>query len=271
MNIPKILSTTLFDILLILLIPSICVFLLTLINRNTKQIIANTWGTTSQIYLGGLGIIIHETSHLVFALLFSHRVTNFKLLVMPWNFNTNMDRTLGYVNHTWNKRNLFQNLGNAFIGTAPIWGCTAVLIGLTKLLNPTWFQVAQTVSLNIRHYGLSLSILLNGFNSLRIPTTSILSFSLFFIWIVVSINITIGGFDLSTADFKSAVAATVELYLILSVLLFILLYFGLSSFISSILSTTLSWFLIVMFISFIWSIIGNSLSRICAIFFDNRK
>jgi hypothetical protein len=64
---------------------------------------------------GIIGTPIHELGHALFCLIFGHKITKMKL------FSPDPDSgTLGYVSHTYNKRNIYHQIGNFFIGIGPI-------------------------------------------------------------------------------------------------------------------------------------------------------
>lgn len=84
-----------------------------------------------EIATGLVGTPIHELSHAFFCLLFGHKITGIRL----WS-STAAGGSLGYVTHTYRKRNLWHQIGNFFIGVAPILGGSTVLFLLLCLLLP---------------------------------------------------------------------------------------------------------------------------------------
>jgi len=184
----------------VIVIPFIFITVLTYLNRDTKRFLANGFGLNSELYLGFLGIFFHELSHLVTALVFGHRIDRVRLLKrlhpdQP-GFDGQPDLALGYVNHSWNQRNWYQTTGNLFIGIAPIFGCAAVLLGLTALLVPSLFQGMLTLVAN------PFALDWVGFRqALGGDTHAGLRWTLM---LVLSLNISVGGFDLSTADFANS-------------------------------------------------------------------
>lgn len=73
-----------------------------------------------------LGTPIHELSHAFVCLIFGHKIQRLVL------FNPDSRGTLGYVNHAYNNRSIWQVMGNFFIGIAPLFG------GLLALYLVTW-------------------------------------------------------------------------------------------------------------------------------------
>lgn len=257
----QIIWTTLWDLFLAMGLPLAGVMGLTFINRESKRLLGNTWGIKAEIYLGGLGVAIHELSHLIMALIFGHRITKVKLLVMPWQINRQSpdeQGALGYVSHVWDDNNFYQSIGNALIGTAPIWGCSLVLILLTKGLVPEIYQGYQFLSQNLSNQN-SLAGTLRLFPLAIIHMTAPTSFRgilRFIIWALLSVNITVGGFDLSPADFKNARMALIELFGILVVIFSLLSFWGLAGTIAYWLGRYLIWLMTILVLSFVWSVVS---------------
>lgn len=252
-------------LLLILIIPVLTVFSLTFINRNTKALLCSLFGNKAQVYFGGLGVIVHETSHLLLAILFGHQIRGFKPLKFPSADDS--DLTLGYVSHSWNDKSLYQSIGNLFIGTAPIWGCTLALIFLTRVFVPKIFNAISYVTRQAFYGDQTVSQLVHLLVASFLPSSfSFTSLLGVLIWIALSVNITVGGFDLSNADLKGAGHAFVLTYLICAAILFILVYCGFSMLLQFWLIRFCIWFILVMLMSFFWSILANLVLRAIALF-----
>ena len=95
------------------------------IERFVQIHLAERFGWKSVLWTGWLGTPIHELSHAFFCKVFQHKIDDMQL------FEPDLQTgRLGYVKHSFRKKNLYQEVGNVFIGIAPLIGGTIALIAL---------------------------------------------------------------------------------------------------------------------------------------------
>jgi len=137
-------------------------FLIALCN---KQFYANfgTFGRLVCYITGAVGTPVHECAHALFCVIFGHKVTEIKLFQI-----NSADGTLGYVNHTYNPKNIYHRIGNFFIGVAPIIVISAILYLMAYLLLPE-FLVELSAGVQAIDFVADLgSALLNTLSSVSI-------------------------------------------------------------------------------------------------------
>jgi len=101
------------------------------IERALASRLVSRFGWRGVLVTGWLGVPLHELSHVAACFVFRHRIEKLSLLAI--------DRTtgqLGEVQHAWERRNLYQQLGRFFIGVAPLAGGALALWVLTLALGP---------------------------------------------------------------------------------------------------------------------------------------
>lgn len=164
-----------------ILVPALLGTCLSLTGRQAKQRVVNLWGPRSQALIGGIGVVIHELSHLIIAVIFGHHINHVTLLHIP-NPRDPSDTGLGVVNHAWNNHNWYQRMGNFFVGIAPLFGCTLALWIVTN-----WLCPFILVDLTLPAWG-----------------SAPISWWRLLLWLFLTFNISVGGFDLSGADFQNS-------------------------------------------------------------------
>ena len=80
---------------------------------------------------GYIGTPVHELSHALMCLVFGHSVKKIRMVG-----DSRRSKTLGYVEHTYYRRNLYQQIGNFFIGISPVLAGGGVILLLVRLLKP---------------------------------------------------------------------------------------------------------------------------------------
>ena len=116
---------------LVLLVPFLFLgFLMHFLSNMIYDRMGRIFGYKAYIYITAPGVMVHELSHAIFCLIFGHKIMKIQF------FSPENDGTLGYVTHQYYTKNLYQQVGNFFIGTGPLWGGMFVLWLLSMLLLP---------------------------------------------------------------------------------------------------------------------------------------
>lgn len=105
-------------------------FLMQKLSLSIRGRLTSLLGIRGYVYLTVPGVAVHELSHVLFCLIFFHRIREMKL------FTPGGGETLGYVNHSYNPKNPYQRIGNFFIGTGPVWGGILVVWLISRWLLP---------------------------------------------------------------------------------------------------------------------------------------
>ncbi len=102
------------------------------------------------IGLASIGTPVHEMGHLIAAILFRHKVLKVEL------FNPKPNGQLGVVEHSFNPRSFYQNMGCFIIGIAPIVSGLFTCWLLTAVMWPELLidDLLSSLSMVIKRYGL---------------------------------------------------------------------------------------------------------------------
>lgn len=234
-----------FYVILIMLVG----FIIGLLNRLFYSLLYNN---RVVCYITGLiGTPIHELSHALMCILFMHKIEEMRL------YRISNDGVLGYVDHTYNKKNLYAASGNYLIGTAPIIVGVVIIYLLTIFLfndmgiamnNEVHNFVSSPISF-MGFYTLIKNTIANLFNSFAFSWQALL-----YIFIVLCLAL---HMNLSNADIKCALLGLPFLVIILA-LVNVLLYFVLYNWYEPFLNVMFlggSYLIVTLSISLVFSLV----------------
>lgn len=119
-------------------------FLLGWLETIATQWTYKAFGKTGILLTSCIGTPIHETGHALMCLLFGHKIIAIKF------FDLNpQNETLGYVQHSFDKNNLYQNMGNFFISLGPIFSGSAAILFFMYCLEPYTFSALRQMSASV--------------------------------------------------------------------------------------------------------------------------
>lgn len=162
------------------------------------------FGWKAVMITGFIGVPVHELSHGFFAVLFGHKVTDIKLLQKP-----DENGVMGYVKHSYSKHSVYQQIGNFFIGIAPIFGGIFTIIVLMRVIIPEAYNAFINILVKSTHVTVINKSTLEGMMSSYLGLIKVI-FSTdnfkspyFYIFLFIAICIS-SHISLSLADIKGA-------------------------------------------------------------------
>jgi hypothetical protein len=200
----------------------------------TARLSVRFWGRNLFLYgFGWLGCSVHELSHAFFAFIFGHKITEITL----FKPNSNGE-SLGHVSHSYNKKSIYQKIGNFFIGISPLLFGGIVLFLITLLLfdlNVTKFSSFRITSHDFNDLLLLKQLVISLWHGIvSYFTTVFVGFSavwwklVLFIYVLYSTG---SSMTLSKSDVSSAISGF--LWFIVFFLLFNLLTLWIGNFMSA--------------------------------------
>ena len=165
-----------------------------------------------------VGTPVHELGHAAMCLLFGHKIKSMSL----WQPKS-PDGNLGYVTHTYRRRNPWHILGNLFIGIGPIIsGLSVIALALLVGFPATLSDYAGTASDLLSSGESGMSLLLEGLRMLPHLVEELLHDPAVPVWArllaLLLIFAVAQHVSLSPADIKGSLTA-IPLYLVLVLIL----------------------------------------------------
>lgn len=100
--------------------------------RTSRKLYASSSKSFIDIYITGwIGTPVHEFGHWIFCILFMHKVKEVRFFKPDTKAGV-----LGYVSHTYDKKSIYQRVGNYFIGVGPILIGSIILVALAYFILP---------------------------------------------------------------------------------------------------------------------------------------
>lgn len=123
-------------------------FIIGEIQKASNKYIIKMFGEKGIWVVHAIGTPIHELSHLLMCLLFGHKVKEVRLF-RP--IASRDDGVLGYVKSSSSSKNIYQNIGNFFIGTAPLFiGGLAIFLVFLLLLPESYKTIVSSSKLSLK-------------------------------------------------------------------------------------------------------------------------
>lgn len=178
-------------------------FSLNYITTRANAYINTALGWKGIVATGFIGTPIHEFGHLLFAVIFNHKIDDVKL------FPSKSDNGIfGYVQHSYNPSNFYHLIGNFFIGIGPMFSGTLALILLMKLLLPESFLAFKTSINTIMDGNLNGNYISKFIMAVLSSLKSLISFKnftdiKFYIYLILGMGIA-GHMSLSWSDIRNS-------------------------------------------------------------------
>ena len=202
MNLENIFLKTLIDLLWFIGVIIVVGLILGFIRNTSMANYQRRFGRKAIYVTGIVGVPIHELSHLIVALLFGHKIKEVKFFQV-----NDENKTLGYVNHSYNPKNIYHQIGNFFIGIAPIICGSFIIILLLKLFIPA--SLESTTDLLSANGLLSFLSKIFSLSNFKRPEFYL------FLYLVFSIC---SHISLSKADIKGALIGVIFIFILLLIL-----------------------------------------------------
>ncbi len=190
-------------------------FILGYLESLTRTYWSRAFGRKGFLLTAWIGVPVHELGHAIMCLLFRHKI------VATQFFPTDTSQgALGYVQHQYNQKSVYQRIGNFFIGIGPIISGITALILLMRYFVPDSYSLFNT---NLEKTVTSTSINLDMIQNMFLSTFFLLK-SLFTMsnlltpsfWLFLFIAICISAhIALSKPDIKGSIDGVIVMFIIL--------------------------------------------------------
>ena len=132
-------------------------FLLGYLESLTRMYWSRAFGRKGFLLTAWIGVPIHELGHAIMCVLFRHKI------VATQFFPTDTSQgALGYVQHQYNQKSVYQRIGNFFIGIGPIIsGITALILLMRYFVPDSYFLFHTTLEKTIATTSINIEMVQN--------------------------------------------------------------------------------------------------------------
>ena len=232
----------------------ICGLFVALCEWAFRKLLGDGAGYKAVIYTAIIGTPIHELGHALMCVIFRHKINEICL----WDPKA-PNGTLGYVNHSYNPKNVYHRIGNLFIGLGPIFSGLGIITLLMFLAFPvttrTYFSSAAAI---VQADGNVFSILLEGlkmiWNMFTVSDGVNVWLKVLAVIVMLSVSLHI---SLSPADIKGSLSALpfyFGLVLLVTVVTSLIGYFAITA-VTNVLATFNAYLVMLFTLVFAFAII----------------
>ncbi|OKL36583.1 hypothetical protein [Domibacillus mangrovi] len=219
-------------------------FMLDFLQKQSITYLYRTFNKKGYLVTAWIGTPIHEFGHVIMCLLFRHRIK--KVQWVPVRGDVHY---LGFVEHSYNPRSLYQKIGNFFIGIGPfISGIVSLMILMYCFVPESYHLYTAYLENQVRPEQISIdtvkSVLISSgvlFQSLFTIGNIVNPLFWLFIFLAISISTHIA---LSKEDIKGAATGISSVFILLLVVNLLGAFFHFDS--SSMVSTLTSYHVYTM-------------------------
>ncbi|PEB51090.1 hypothetical protein CON65_01000 [Bacillus pseudomycoides] len=190
-------------------------FILGYLESLTRTYWSRAFGRKGFLLTAWIGVPIHELGHAIMCVLFGHKI------VATQFFPTNTSGgALGYVQHQYNRGNIYQRIGNFFIGIGPIFsGITALILLMYYFVPESYSVFNHTLETTTQSTSINIEMIQNMFLSAFFLLKSLFTMNNLFnpsFWLFLFIAICISAhIALSKPDIEGSVDGVIAMFIVL--------------------------------------------------------
>lgn len=204
--------------------------LLGILEKRINSNMQRAFGINGIMTFALIGTPIHEIGHAIMCIIFAHKITKIKLIDPK-----SRTGVLGYVQHSYSPNNIYQRIGNFFIGIGPIIsGISVLMIALYFLLPESFHLLQSNLKVQVNYNVLDTKLITyNVFSAIAVIKSIFalenISNITFWVFIVLAFCVS-SHIALSTPDIKGALDGFIFLFLVIIVINFIAVHFNINTY-----------------------------------------